>query len=87
MELEEKIFSGYTILLKWKGENTAPINPILLMAHMDVVPPGDLDKWKEAPFSGLIKKDLIASSTGSSSILNFLDESILSKSISNDFIS
>ena len=57
--LEERIFSGYTILLKWTGENTTSINPILLMAHMDVVPSGDLGKWEEAPFSGLIKNNFI----------------------------
>ena len=57
--LEERIFSGYTMLLTWKGKNIEPKNPILLMAHMDVVPPGDLDSWDVEPFSGEIKNNFI----------------------------
>ena len=57
--LKEEIFSGYTILLKWEGKNTTSSNPILLMAHMDVVPAGDLGKWSEGPFLGTINNDFI----------------------------
>ena len=57
--LEERIFSGYTMLLRWKGKNLKQKNPILLMAHMDVVPPGNLDYWEEEPFSGSIKNNFI----------------------------
>lgn len=32
---------------------------IVLLNHIDVVPPGDLDKWREAPFSGKITHDEI----------------------------
>ena len=57
--LKEEIFSGYTMLLKWEGKNTTSSNPILLMAHMDVVPAGDLEKWSEEPFLGTINNDFI----------------------------
>ena len=57
--LKEEIFSGYTMLLKWEGKNTTSSNPILLMAHMDVVPAGDLEKWSEAPFLGTINNNFI----------------------------
>ena len=58
-QLTERIFSGYSILLKWEGINENPHNPILLMAHMDVVPAEELDKWSEDPFSGLDKDNYI----------------------------
>jgi carboxypeptidase PM20D1 len=43
----------HSLLFTWKGKNAA-LKPILLMAHMDVVPvvPGTEKDWSHAPFSG-----------------------------------
>lgn len=50
--LEREIVSNYSLLYCWKSNN-AKRDPILLCAHMDVVPaPG---KWAVPPFSGEIK--------------------------------
>ena len=57
--LEERNFSKYSILLKWNGSQNFELNPILLMAHSDVVPIENLDDWTEAPFAGLIKDNHI----------------------------
>ncbi len=51
-KLTERIYSDYSILLKWETENESPLNPILIMAHMDVVPAEDIDNWSKNPFSG-----------------------------------
>ena len=58
-QLEKRIYSNYSILLKWKGVNNTPHNPILFMAHMDVVPIGNYEQWKNPPFSGNIDNDYI----------------------------
>ena len=44
---------GESLLFTWKGKNPG-LQPILLMAHMDVVPivPGTERSWSHAPFSG-----------------------------------
>lgn len=44
---------GESLLFTWKGSNPS-LAPILLMAHMDVVPvvPGTEKSWSHAPFSG-----------------------------------
>lgn len=44
---------GQSVVYTWSGSNTA-LKPILLMAHMDVVPvvPGTERSWAHAPFSG-----------------------------------
>lgn len=44
---------GKSLLFTWTGSNPA-LKPILLMAHMDVVPvvPGTERSWSHAPFSG-----------------------------------
>ena len=44
---------GESLLFTWQGRNPA-LTPILLMAHMDVVPvvPGPGKYWAHAPFSG-----------------------------------
>ena len=57
--LDKTIFSNYSILLKWNGSSNSPHNPILLMAHMDVVPIEDLDAWTYDPFSGTIDDNYV----------------------------
>ena len=44
---------GQSVVYTWPGKNAA-LKPILLMAHMDVVPvvPGTERSWGHAPFSG-----------------------------------
>ena len=44
---------GQSVVYTWPGKNSA-LKPILLMAHMDVVPvvPGTEQSWSHAPFSG-----------------------------------
>ncbi len=50
----------YSLLYTWKGRNQK-LNPILLMAHLDVVPvePGTEKDWECPPFSGEIKNGYI----------------------------
>ncbi|HEY2068864.1 MAG TPA: M20/M25/M40 family metallo-hydrolase [Rhizomicrobium sp.] len=45
----------HTLVFTWKGKNPS-LPPVLLMAHMDVVPvvPGTEKDWAHAPFSGEI---------------------------------
>ena len=41
------------LLLEWPGLD-ASLDPVVLTAHFDVVPPGDLSLWEHGPFSGTI---------------------------------
>jgi carboxypeptidase PM20D1 len=50
-KLSKEVFSSYSLLYTWKGANTS-LKPMILMAHMDVVPPGDTASWEKKPFSG-----------------------------------
>jgi carboxypeptidase PM20D1 len=44
---------GRAVLFEWPGsDGTLP--PVILSAHYDVVPPGDVDSWSMPPFSGTI---------------------------------
>lgn len=49
-----------SFLYKWEGKNTS-LKPIILLAHFDVVPVEEsaMKKWKENPFSGVIKDGFI----------------------------
>lgn len=40
-----------SLLFHWKSENPGK-DPILLMAHQDVVPAGHMEQWSHPPFSG-----------------------------------
>ena len=42
------------LLYHWKGTGKSGAAPLLLMAHQDVVPEGDLEKWTYPPYSGTI---------------------------------
>lgn len=58
LELEKLV--DYSLLYKWPGKNS-DTSPIVLMAHMDVVPlePGTESLWSVDPFEGIIKNDTI----------------------------
>ena len=51
---------GLSLLYTWRGSDP-DLAPAILIAHQDVVPADEesLDKWTEAPFSGLRKDGLI----------------------------
>ncbi|HEY4123196.1 MAG TPA: hypothetical protein VGM36_01200, partial [Rhizomicrobium sp.] len=51
---------GKSLLFTWKGKNP-DAKPILLMAHMDVVPvvPGTARDWSHDPFSGDISDGFV----------------------------
>jgi carboxypeptidase PM20D1 len=53
--LGREVVSGHSLLYTWKGKDPSKA-PILLMAHLDVVPvePGTEGDWQKPPFSGAI---------------------------------
>lgn len=51
-KLKKETFNEFSLLFTWKGIDSS-LKPVILMAHMDVVPAGDTTAWKERPFSGL----------------------------------
>jgi carboxypeptidase PM20D1 len=53
-----EVIGDYSLLYTWEGTD-ASLDPVVLMAHMDVVPvePGTEDDWTEQPFSGAIAGD------------------------------
>jgi carboxypeptidase PM20D1 len=53
--LRREVVSKYSLLYTWRGSDTT-LKPILVVAHMDVVPvePGTESKWQEAPFGGRV---------------------------------
>jgi carboxypeptidase PM20D1 len=51
-------FNSYSLLYEWKGSNPQ-LRPVVLMAHMDVVPAGETDLWTREPFSGVIDDEFI----------------------------
>lgn len=58
--LRREVINDYGLLYTWEGYDGS-IGPILLMAHLDVVPANDSleNKWMHEPFSGLIEDDYI----------------------------
>jgi carboxypeptidase PM20D1 len=56
--LEKAMPSTRSLLYTWVGSDPA-LAPAILCAHFDVVPPGDLEKWRHGPFSGDIAEDAV----------------------------
>jgi len=48
-KLKKEIFSEFSLLYKWEGTDKT-LKPIILMAHMDVVPALDATSWTQPPF-------------------------------------
>ena len=49
-QLHKETVGGHSLLYTWKGQESG-VKPILLMAHMDVVPASG-QSWRHPPFSG-----------------------------------
>ncbi|MEM6344108.1 MAG: M20 family peptidase [Bacteroidota bacterium] len=58
--LARELVNDYSLLYHWRGTNPS-LDPILLMAHYDVVPveEASLSAWEQGPYSGLIKDGMI----------------------------
>jgi carboxypeptidase PM20D1 len=50
-KLKKEKFNKFSLLYAWQGRDPS-LKPMILMAHMDVVPPGDTVRWERGPFSG-----------------------------------
>jgi carboxypeptidase PM20D1 len=50
-KLKKEVFSSFSLLYTWEGKNTS-LKPVILAAHMDVVPAGEISGWTKPPFSG-----------------------------------
>lgn len=55
--LEHERVNGYGLLFRWPGR--ADGQPVVLMAHYDVVPVADADGWMHPPFSGAVADGFI----------------------------
>lgn len=49
--LEVEVVEDYSLVMTWTGQNPE-LDPILLLAHIDVVPIEDAGSWKWPPFLG-----------------------------------
>ena len=58
--LKREVVGGLSLLYTWPGHNPL-LNPIMLMAHQDVVPiaPGTESDWTVPPFSGAVQDGFI----------------------------
>lgn len=52
--LEVQKVAGWSLLLRWEGQDTA-LRPGLCISHLDVVPVGDAGRWTHPPFSGAVQ--------------------------------
>lgn len=57
-ETELTIINDLSLLYRWQGTNSS-LKPVILMAHYDVVPEGDVELWDRPPFSGEIADGFI----------------------------
>jgi carboxypeptidase PM20D1 len=55
--LDREIVGGQSLLYTWNGQDSTA-RPILLMAHMDVVPANE-QGWRYAPFSGALAEGYV----------------------------
>ncbi len=57
-QLRREVINDYTLLYRWEGKDNR-LDPVLLMAHQDVVPPGNSDLWDHPPFAGEIQDGFV----------------------------
>lgn len=59
-QLQRKVINKYSLLYTWPGKNPE-LRPVLLSAHMDVVPVEEVtkDEWEHQPFGGIVQDGYI----------------------------
>lgn len=59
-QLQREVIGGHSLLYRWEGSDPLA-QPVLLMAHQDVVPiaPGTEARWEQPPFAGVVKDGMI----------------------------
>jgi carboxypeptidase PM20D1 len=59
-KLSKEIVAKYSLLYQWTGKNPS-LNPIVLMAHQDVVPIEEASRnlWTVDPFAGTVKDNFV----------------------------
>lgn len=56
--LTREVVGRASLLYKWSGSDPS-LAPMALMAHQDVVAPGELSDWKHPPFDGVIDGEYV----------------------------
>lgn len=58
--LQREVIAGHSLLYSWRGRD-AEASPVLLLAHLDVVPvePASEGRWTHPPFAGVIADGFI----------------------------
>lgn len=56
--LKREVINGYSLLYTWEGTQPA-LEPVMVMAHQDVVSADSLDQWTYPPFDGHIADGFI----------------------------
>ncbi len=56
--LERERIGEFGLLFRWRGAQTG-LDPVVLMAHYDVVPANEADAWSFPPFEGRIQGDCV----------------------------
>lgn len=57
--LDMELHGEASILLKWPGDPSRSLDPVMLAAHQDVVPAGDPARWSHDPWRGEIFKNRV----------------------------
>ena len=60
-ELKRETVNDYSLLYSWQGGGDPKLKPVLILAHMDVVPvkQDTVTKWTHPPFAGVVADDYI----------------------------
>jgi carboxypeptidase PM20D1 len=56
--LERERVSEWSLLYTWRGRD-ARLEPLLLLAHQDVVPAEQAERWSHPPFAGVLADDFV----------------------------